>query len=586
MDRSTFAKGLAWTVLVNLINKAVFPLISIIISRLLGPGPLGAFAVLSTIMAISEIFRDAGLTQTYLADQEVDDRKIRSYTALAVVMALVPALLLFVSRGWLAEALDLPELRTGLLVACLALVFNGFATMPRAQLLRDTKIKELAIIDLISGGTGIILTIVLVLMGFAFWSLVIQLGYCSLLTLWLSHRVAPIRPMLLEGREVGSCFRRTGALLAANALNNLFLMSDVFVIRKLLESNVLLGLFGQGKNIAYKPADFVTFPLSRMLIVAFSQSASDHAKLCRVYAKSLTATLLFVTPVYLLLIFASEPIIALLLGPKFAGSAAVLSVMSVFLAMRTIGTIAGTALVSYGKAKLTLVAQIAGILVTVGVLGSQLGAIAMPRYSSIAEFAAARQVELGAERYEVNPEVATYPDERSGKRESAQKVRYTLPSGRVLSEYVATVSGRAEPLEDGVRTKGFEPTPSKEDWAAATVDNASYVAPQGMARLLRIVWSFTFGAIALYGLCFLMTIAHFPPPVEDRRKIFTALALCAMTGSLIALTDRIPGIGLWKLAIMLVLLPLFHVAAIGMSLERKPLAYLSVAGVKRLFGSL
>lgn len=568
MDRGTFAKGLAWTMIVNLINKAIFPLVSIIISRLLGPGPLGAFAVLSTIMAISEIFRDAGITQTFLADQEMDQAKARSYTALAVLMALIPALMLLGAKDWLAEVLELPELSSSLWVAAFALVANGLATIPRAQMLREAKIKELAIIDLISGGTGILLTIALVLAKFAFWALVIQLAYCSVLTLWLSHRQSPVHRLVWDGKAILESFRRTGSLLAANALNNLFLMADVFVIRRLLASNILLGLFGQGKNIAYKPGDFVTFPLTRMLIVAFSQSASDHAKLSRAVAKSLTATIMFVTPVYLILVFAAEPVIALLLGTKFAGSAPVLSAMSIFLAFRTVGTIGGTALVSYGKAKLTLVAQVVCLVVTISMLVSQRDQLVLPIFSSVQDYATYRSTELGGKVSRIEPAGAAL-NEVSATEVPSTGIVFALPSGTV-AERVISDRGKIVPVAD------------LGDWGRGQ----ALAKPFGLAKLMAIVWSFVAGAVVLYSLILIMTLRLFPPPPADRIKLLNATGISVITGLLIIGLNLLPINSIVKLAILLVAVPLIHLLLLGMAFARKPTAYFSKAGLKQLWYEL
>lgn len=565
MDRKAFATGLAWTMVVNLINKAVFPLVNIITSRLLGPGPLGAFAVVSTIMAVSEIFRDAGITQTYLADQDVDSRKYRSYSALAVIMAFVPAVVLILSKDWLAEVLELPELGSSLWVAAFALVANGFATMPRAQMLRHGKIKELAIIDLISGGTGIILTISLVLAKFAFWALVLQMVYCSVLTLWLSHRQAAIQPLLWDRQELGASFRKTGALLGANALNNLFLMADVFIIRRLLASNMLLGLYGQGKNIAYKPADFVTFPLTRMLIVAFSQSASDHPKLCRAVAKSLTATLMFVTPVYLLLIFAAEPIIFILLGPQFAGSAPVLAAMSVFLAFRTIGTIAGTAIVSSGRAKLTLLPQILCLLVTFGYLGFNSDRLRLREYNSVESYATAR---ANGAPYKVLPG-GELPNSVTGKPQPGFLIEYGTQPPK-MAERVAIENGKVVPSANlGEWRKTHQP-----------------IEPFGLPRLLAIVHAFVLGALVLYLLSLVMALRLFPPPAEDRRKLFRAIGVSAITGLVITGINFMPLGQIAKLVLLLVLVPIGHLFLLGMSFAGQPLAYFSKAGLKRLWYEL
>lgn len=584
MDRRAFTQGLAWTVAVNLINKAIFPLFSIVISRILGPGPLGAFAILSTILMISEIFRDAGLTQTYLADKDLDRKGIGSYVGLAIVMALLPALVLVFARGWLAEVLSLPELPSSILVMFLALMCNGVATIPRAQLLKEAKMRDLAIIDLISGGTGLILTIILVLMGFAFWALVIQMLYCSALTMILSLRAAPLPGMNLERNLLLATFRRTAALLAANALNNIFLMSDVFVIRRLFASDALLGVFGQGKNIAYKPADFVTFPLTRMLIVAFSQAAGEKERLARAFGRSVAATMLFVTPIYLLLMLAAKPIIGILLGPKFAGSAPILAVMSVFLAFRTLGTIGGTALVSDGKAKLTLWAQVAGLSATVIALVWLGPRLLPPTYRSVADFREVRGAEIGAQssRLAQQAKYSVVESPVVTAMRPAQWVVFVLPDRTRAAELIDLVSFKV--VDRGTEAAGYSGPKTLPEIAGT--ERITYPLPVGMYQLLLVAWSFCIGAVVLYGLALAIAFHHYPAGPDEKRKIGLSSIASVLTGLAILCINLMPATDLLRLLATVILAPVFHILIIGVVFAKHPFAYFSLEGLKKLWHSL
>ncbi|HMS53873.1 MAG TPA: oligosaccharide flippase family protein [Fimbriimonadaceae bacterium] len=584
MDRKAFGQGLFWTVTVNLINKAIFPLVFIVISRVLGPGPLGAFAILSTIVQVSEIFRDAGITQTFLADQELDEKKEGAYATFAILMALVPGLVLFFGRHWFAEALAMPELHVGLIVAAIALVFNGFATLPRAKLMREARMKELALIDFVSGGTGILLTLVLVFAGFAFWALVIQMVYCSAFTMILSRIKAPAAKPVWESHLISRTFKRSAALLGGNAVNNLFLMSDVFVIRKFLNGDALIGLFQQGKSIAYKPADFVTFPLTRMLIVAFSQAASDKEKLSRAFAKSIAATLLFVTPVYLFAGIASGPIVYLLLGPEFAGSAAVLSIMSIFLGFRTLGTIAGTAIVSVGKAKYTLGAQLVGLVPTVALLYFGRAFIFLPPLPSVDEYVRLRSDQTGAVSAERGPSATYYSDPVKRVSGNATWYVFTFADGSKGTELIDDTKSPISILDRDFKTEGYKgPTSMRE---VSGSDQVRHMPAYGQDRLERIVWAYTAGAATFYGLSLIIAGFMFGAPLAERRKIRIGLVLSTITGVVTFGLSKLPLPPIPSFFLLAFTVPFVHLALVGISLAGKPFACFSKSGLKRLWTEL
>lgn len=583
MDRKAFGQGLFWTVTVNLINKAIFPLVFIVISRVLGPGPLGAFAVLSTIVQVSEIFRDAGITQTFLADQELDEKKEGAYATFAILMALVPGLILFFGRHWFAEALNMPELQVGLIVAAIALVFNGFATLPRAKLMREARMKELALIDFVSGGTGILLTLALVFAGFAFWALVIQLVYCSAFTMVLSRVKAPAAKPVWESHLIVRTFRRSAALLGGNAINNLFLMSDVFVIRKFLNGDALIGLFQQGKSIAYKPADFVTFPLTRMLIVAFSQAASDKEKLSRAFAKSIAATLLFVTPVYLFAGIAAGPIVYLLLGPEFAGSAAVLSIMSIFLGCRTLGTIAGTAIVSVGKAKFTLIAQLIGLIPTVAILYFARSAIFLPPIPTTDAYQQVRATQTGAVTVERGSTATYFSDPVKQTKATATWYVFTFSDGAKGAELV-DANGIVKILDRGFKSEGYKGPKSLPEVTGS--NRVRHLPAYGQDRLERIVWAYTAGAATFYGLSLIIAGFMFGAPPEERRKIRIGLGLAFVTGIVTYGLSRVPLPPVTSFLLLAATVPAIHLAMVGIALSGRPLTYFSKSGLKRLWTEL
>lgn len=354
MNREAVAKGFAWTAGFGFIAKVLFPLVSIFfISRVLGPTILGVASLLQMTLQLSEVIRDAGLTQTFLAESEVDRRREATYTGLAFVTGLVPAIVVLALTPFLTGFFREPVLIWSLPVVSGCLVLNSLGTIPNAMLLRKADLRRQGMIGLVSGGVTLTATVILVALGFGFTALVVQLGLGCVLGLILTIAVEPLRGIRFDWSELSSTFRRSRALLGANLINNVFLLCDIFVIQRLVGSKAS-GLYNTAQNIAYKPADLILFPLSKTLMVAFSQSSGDPERLARAYYRSLIAIVLLLLPAYAFIGLNADGIIGLLLGPKFQGGAPVLAVLSIYLACRTLGNISGNALVPAGKHYWTL----------------------------------------------------------------------------------------------------------------------------------------------------------------------------------------------------------------------------------------
>lgn len=364
LDKRSATSAFAWSAVYAIVAKVLFPIASaVFVTAVLGPGPYGAFAVLLTLVNFSEVLRDAGLTQTYLADVGSDPRKEGSYFTVALATALLPAGLLLGFTPWLAEFYRNDDYRWAIPAVAGVVFLNGFGTIPRAKMLKDGQVRMSGAIDLIGNGLGLGTTIALVGMGYGFVSLVVQMGIACLYNLAISWLRYPVRSIHLSFEAFRAVGRRAMAVLAANGLNNLFLFADQTVVNQFAGVHAN-GLFGAASNLAYKPADVFIFPLTRTLMVAFSQSAVDRERLCRVYARSLAVAGMLVLPIYVFLALFAEPIMDLLFRDKFAGSAPALQAMCAYLSFRVLGNISGHVLIPAGKHFQSFYPWLGGIAVT------------------------------------------------------------------------------------------------------------------------------------------------------------------------------------------------------------------------------
>jgi O-antigen/teichoic acid export membrane protein len=353
LNRESAARGFAWTAGFSFVAKVIYPLAGLYISRTLGPTILGIAAMLQMTMQLSEVIRDAGLTQTFLAEVEMDRKKETIYTGLALLTGLVPALLVLILTPAMASFFDESELKWALPFVAVCLVLNALGTVPNAMLLRRAELKRQGMVGLVSGGVTLAITILLVVLGLGFKALVAQLVIGSVLGLALTLKIEPLRGIAFDRLHIGNTFKRSRALLGANLINNVFLLCDIFVIQKVVGAHAA-GLYNTAQNIAYKPADLILFPMSKTLMVAFSQSSGDPARLARAYYRSLAAIALIVLPLYVLIAFNADAIIGILLGKQFLGGVPVLQALCIYLAFRTFGNISGNALVPAGKHHWTL----------------------------------------------------------------------------------------------------------------------------------------------------------------------------------------------------------------------------------------
>jgi O-antigen/teichoic acid export membrane protein len=112
-------------------------------------------------------------------------------------------------------------------------------------------------------------------------------------------------------------------------------------------------------------------------------------------------------------------------------------------------------------------------------------------------------------------------------------------------------------------------------------------------RTLAFAWAFTAGALVVYTIHTLFAFKWFPPTPEAKQKLKASCLISVLSCLFFAVCYFVPQAikGLpyaaWvSLAIACVLGPIVHLGIVGSVLDRKPMRYMSVKGVKDLYHML
>lgn len=364
MNRSEIARGFGWNLLFNTVNRALFPIIGILFARALGPAQMGAYSVLAMMFALGDILRDAGIGASYVADPDAEERE-SDYVLLSLLVGLVAGgAFLIALPVWLSLLDSFQGLAPGLIVVGGCLAINAVGTVPMAKLQKAARFREAGTWEFAASAFSYAVAIPLVLSGYGFMALVVQLGVKVLAQTSLLAAVA--KPRLGGGSFSQSVRlgRTTLPVLTNNILYSTYTMADNIVVGKLL-GPAAAGLYAVAYNLAVKPLEFLTFPLGRTLFVAFSRSAQDRAELARRFVKSLSGITLFALPLYALLALYAQAIVAGLYGEDFRPAAGILSILCAYLFARSLGSLGGSVLVALRSARLANIGWVFGFAVAV-----------------------------------------------------------------------------------------------------------------------------------------------------------------------------------------------------------------------------
>lgn len=167
------------SILWNAIDKVGFQVVAFVVGlvtlRLLSPGDFGLIGALAIFTALSNILTESGFTSAMVRRKHNTDAEYVAVFCFNVFLGLAFYLVLLLCSGWIAEYYRMPELSSLAPFLFLSIVFNSFGVVQSIVLIRNLAFKKMSVASLISASVSGLVTIVMIYMGYGYWSLAWQI---------------------------------------------------------------------------------------------------------------------------------------------------------------------------------------------------------------------------------------------------------------------------------------------------------------------------------------------------------------------------------------------------------------------------
>jgi O-antigen/teichoic acid export membrane protein len=371
MQKGDAIRGASWVALFTIINRFILPFVGIYIAGRIGVPSFGVFALIAALYTIIEMFREAGLGTAYLADKGRSAEREQSYTFLALASGFVFAITLFLSRNLIADLMKAPEAAIPLAWCAGAMLVGSLGTIPGQKMQLNQRFRDAGFFDMVCNITAYVVAIVCFLSGLGMMSLVFQMVIRIVLFTVLMHWAEPVKYGRPNATDTKAILSVSLLNMSSNIAYTIYTMADYVLISRVLgkEAN---GIYAAGYNLANKPLDIIMGPLRQTALVKFAKT-DDPREFGRVYWRMVSATLLIAMPVYALIAFHSEAIVRILYPTEFAPVAGVLSVLCIYLGCRSLGIMAGAALVTSGNSRWNAFGWVPAYIVVIAMFGLRWG---------------------------------------------------------------------------------------------------------------------------------------------------------------------------------------------------------------------
>lgn len=351
-------KAVKWNYLGTLARIVAQVVAQLGMARLLGPQVVGAFGYALLLSGILGLIIDQGLGAALIHDGKADQRSTRiAFWRIMSLAALCSAgTYVFADQlAWLMGGRQAGAVLRGFAPAYMLL---GAGFVAQADLRRALRFREIQIAQTVSYILGyVVIGLGLAAAGYGVWSMIIAwLSQTSIATLWMyaysRHALAPINPLI--GIKMAKFGRD---ILSINFVNWLLDNAMAVYIGKMFGATSL-GFFNISMSLVLIPAGHLVVNLQNVVFPTASVARNNPKGMHRLYLTSLSVVALLAIPSFLFVAQMADPIVAVLLGNKWAGIGQILTPLALAMIPHVLSSIAGSVLCGRGDQRLELASQV------------------------------------------------------------------------------------------------------------------------------------------------------------------------------------------------------------------------------------
>jgi PST family polysaccharide transporter len=324
---------------------------TVVLARLLSPSDYGLIAMVSVIINFAMLFKDAGLSMATIQRAQISQDQISALFWLNLFVSMLLGLVVLASSPVVAWFYGRPELAPITAMLSMSFLVTGLTIQHQALLRRHMCFGMLAVIRVTSYATNVVVTILLAVLGWKYWSLVagtLALGLSNtLMTLYFCPWV-PGR--WRRGMDIRDMFVFGGHLTGFNFINYFSRNLDNLLIGKFIGMDAL-GLYSRAYSLFMMPISQIRGPLTHVAMPVLSRLRDQPERYAKYYQRLVDVLASLTIPFTLYCVLEAEFLIELLLGPRWLGASPVFRILAIAGLIQPVAGTRGLVALSHGFSK-------------------------------------------------------------------------------------------------------------------------------------------------------------------------------------------------------------------------------------------
>jgi PST family polysaccharide transporter len=297
----------------------------IVLARLLGPAEFGLIAMVAPVLGLVQVFADLGLLQAVVQQPEITHRQLNAVFWISVGISCAFAAVMMMLAPLLAWMYGEPRVINVTIALASLVVVTGLSTLQTALLTRHMRFTALAISEVSSLATGIVVGVLCARAGFGYWSLVLSQTANSSTNLVLAWILSRWRPSWPAGEATARSMLHFGGNVTISNLAFYINMTSVNVIVGIVFGEVAVGLYDRAWKLASLPLFQIIAPVHRVAVPVLSRMVGSDERYRNAFVQMLQILLLVASPGIVFAMLTAQPLIELMFGQKWLDTAPIFS---------------------------------------------------------------------------------------------------------------------------------------------------------------------------------------------------------------------------------------------------------------------
>jgi O-antigen/teichoic acid export membrane protein len=324
---------------------------TVVLARLLAPHDFGLLAMVTSLMSLLRVFKDAGLSSATIQQERITHAQVSNFFWINLGIGGLLTLVLAASAPLIAGFYKEPQLVVITLWLSLCFMLGSANVQHLALLRRQMRFKAIAIIEVGYMAVGGITGIIMALLGYGYWSLVGMNLALEVAEIVLTWSISSWRPQLPKRRGGTRRLLSFGAnMTVGSAFDTLSKSVDNVLIGRVYGPDAV-GIYSRAMVLLLRPLDQLLAPIGGVFIPTFSRLQSEPNRYRRAVLQLNEVIALLSFFFSGLLLPLSLPVTLLLLGPKWEHVAVIFKGLTIASLYLPISNAAAWLLISQGRDK-------------------------------------------------------------------------------------------------------------------------------------------------------------------------------------------------------------------------------------------